>query len=276
MEKVYRLLSWLDIGQAVDYLQDLTATNLTAADLLSLCTSRQCAAYTSVEGIAGFDSNHEVIGNGIHRVLSPQILIRAGTATTAELALEGPVFLTDSDDEEESFWAVWHANTSLRNCEALFKPADIQALAAKMNGAPEQLNQSELEDLRRQLREEKAKRKVEREHWQRLYQHQRSVEEHLTEQLNQAESVIEYARKHAAQAKAEAEAAEADPKPSHLLAIAALLELLKAPADRPRPQGMNQEAIKAAILEQFPWRGLSRRSLEDIFAAANKAKADAK
>lgn len=58
-----------------------------------------------------------------------------------------------------------------------------------------------------------------------------------------------------------------------LTLIAALLELLKAPVERARPQGMKQEAIKAAILEQYPWRGLSDRSLQTIFAAANKAKA---
>jgi hypothetical protein len=71
------------------------------------------------------------------------------------------------------------------------------------------------------------------------------------------------------------ELAVAETKPSHLLAIAALLELLKAPAERPRPQGMNQEAIKLEILEKFDWRGLSDRNLQTIFSSANKAKADA-
>lgn len=75
--------------------------------------------------------------------------------------------------------------------------------------------------------------------------------------------------------RARCEQAEAEAKPSHLLAIAALLELLKAPVERPRPQGMNQAAIKGDILEKFPWRGLSDRNLQEIFAAANKAKADA-
>lgn len=65
-----------------------------------------------------------------------------------------------------------------------------------------------------------------------------------------------------------------EPKPSHLLVIAALLELLKAPTKQSRPQGQNQEAIKTAILEQFPWRGLGARNLESTFAAANKAKKD--
>ncbi len=65
------------------------------------------------------------------------------------------------------------------------------------------------------------------------------------------------------------------PKPSHLLAIAALLELLQAPIDHPRPQGMNQSAIKSAILDRLNWRGLSQRTLDAIFADANKAKTDA-
>lgn len=71
------------------------------------------------------------------------------------------------------------------------------------------------------------------------------------------------------------ETTEAEAKPSHLLAIAALLELLKAPVEFPRPQGMNQAAIESAILEKFPWPGLGERNLEKIFAAANKAKAGA-
>ncbi len=59
---------------------------------------------------------------------------------------------------------------------------------------------------------------------------------------------------------------------SLLKLISALLELLKAPVEFPRPQGMNQAAIKSAILEKFPRPGLSERNLETIFAAANKAK----
>lgn len=72
--------------------------------------------------------------------------------------------------------------------------------------------------------------------------------------------------------------AEPPPSPRHrrtlLTLIAALLELLKAPAGLPR-QGMNQAAIKSAILERFPWPGLSERNLETIFADANKAKVSA-
>lgn len=64
-------------------------------------------------------------------------------------------------------------------------------------------------------------------------------------------------------------------RPSHPMLIAALLELLKAPVEFPRPQGMKQEAIKNEILRLFPWRGLSKRNIESMFSAANKASAEA-
>tara|TARA_Y100001938_G_C8087474_1_gene432925 strand:- start:912 stop:1622 length:711 start_codon:yes stop_codon:yes gene_type:complete len=61
-------------------------------------------------------------------------------------------------------------------------------------------------------------------------------------------------------------------RPSHLLLIAALMELLKTP----RQTAMNQEGIKDQLLERCSWRGLSKRNLEKIFAAANRAADDAK
>jgi hypothetical protein len=59
-------------------------------------------------------------------------------------------------------------------------------------------------------------------------------------------------------------------KPSHFLAISALLDLLKEPVKHPRPNGLKQAAIIESILERFESRGLSKRTLEDIFSAANK------
>lgn len=62
--------------------------------------------------------------------------------------------------------------------------------------------------------------------------------------------------------------ANVEAKPSHLLAIAAMLELLNEPSRAAR----NQSAIVAEILERHQGkRGLGRRTLEDIFAAANRA-----
>lgn len=61
-------------------------------------------------------------------------------------------------------------------------------------------------------------------------------------------------------------------RPAHLLLIAALLGLLKTP----RNTAQNQEGIKSQLLEQFRWRGLSKRNLEEMFAAANRAAEEAK
>jgi len=60
-------------------------------------------------------------------------------------------------------------------------------------------------------------------------------------------------------------------RPAHLLLIAALMELLKTP----RKSAINQEGVKTQLLEKFSWRGLSKRNLEKIFAAANRAAEDA-
>lgn len=161
MEKIYRLLAWLDIDQAVDWLQYLTETQLYPYDLLSLCESRRCSAYINTEGILGCDQGHDVVGNGIHKVLNPLLLTRAGTTAVAELALEGPVFLTENEDENESFWAVWHTKKiSLRGCKALFKPAEVEALARMMNGQSEQPIEGELEYLHKQLEQETAAREA--------------------------------------------------------------------------------------------------------------------
>ncbi|UVE47706.1 hypothetical protein KS461_10650 [Pseudomonas chlororaphis] len=67
-------------------------------------------------------------------------------------------------------------------------------------------------------------------------------------------------------------ATNAEAKPSHLLAIAAMLELLGEPSRGAR----NQSAVVAEILERHPGkRGLGQRNLESIFAAANRASKEA-
>ena len=90
--------------------------------------------------------------------------------------------------------------------------------------------------------------------------------EHLREKLARSE----------AQALSNKEA-NASPKSRKtlLLVIAALMDLLKAPTAHPRPRGMNQAAIKDAILDKFNLRGLGDRNLQEIFASANKTKDDA-
>ncbi|MDR6234015.1 hypothetical protein [Pseudomonas oryzihabitans] len=72
--------------------------------------------------------------------------------------------------------------------------------------------------------------------------------------------------------RSQLEALNAQTKPSHLLAMAVLLEL----ASEVRTSKRNQTGIVSEILDRYPGkRGLSKRNLEEIFAAANSARADA-
>lgn len=70
--------------------------------------------------------------------------------------------------------------------------------------------------------------------------------------------------------------ADDTPKKSHLLLIAALLDLLKEPVANPRPNGRKQEAIKDEILDKFPLRGLGKRNVENILGEANRVFEDAR
>jgi len=98
----------------------------------------------------------------------------------------------------------------------------------------------------------------------------------LTNQLKSALLENQHLRERLAKAEsARQEKTQVLAKRSHLLATAALIKLLESPVERPRPQGMKQAAIKAAILERFTLRGLKERNLDEIFAAANKAMSDA-
>lgn len=139
MEKVYRLLSWLDMAQAVDYLEDLTKTPLTEGLLLQLCDAGECAAYLDCMGLNGdypFDVGEDqpayqpVVGRGHCRVEYPLLLGRSGFATH----VIGPAWLAfDGIVKEECEWIIRGGKAGL---SLIFKPADIEALAAKMNGEP--------------------------------------------------------------------------------------------------------------------------------------------
>lgn len=241
MEKVYRLLDFLDANQAVDWLQRITKCQLSGGDLIRLCNSGHCNIYVDCSGVEIKEK-----GEARRELCSKDAKVCSHVEWSC--SMEGDIYLSGKFTvESKSYY--WESSKSLLpdvdfttsyairgRITPRFKPNEIEALAAKIAGeSPYIANavNSELEDLRQQLEQERAAREA-------------------------------------------AEQAQVNTKPSHLLAIAALLDLLKAPVDRPRPQGMNQEAVKAAILEQFPWRGLSDRNLQEIFARANEAKEDAK
>lgn len=248
METIYQRLLWLDIGQAIAYLKTFTTAPVTERLLLQLCELGDCTAYidaTGLEGIALCNELTRVSGWRHQEIISPSFFETGGEEGLAPRFVKGSYSLRPlpGQGEEDGFglWEIGMYPPDAPIAKALlrFKPADIQALAVKTNKATEPYSSSatELESLLQQLEDERNKRKV---------------------------------------AEQRAEHAEAEAKPSHLLAIAALLELLKSPVDRPRPQGMNQTAIMDEILKRFPLRGLKDRNLQKFFARANEAMADAK
>jgi hypothetical protein len=305
MEKIHRLLSWLNMPQALALFHDLTGAALSDEDLLQLCDAGECNAYIDCQGRKGELQEYwdqlpaplPVTGRGRCKAKYPLQLAdpaRHGTHVFGTVWIENFPFENKGLSELDCTWWISHGDAPP---VPVFKRADILALAAKMDGTSKQPSTAEVEDLRQQLDQERAKREAaeaeaealrqamdddynarctaEREEedkaaerwgeWLREQQKRDALQEQQAAELEQERTAREAAEKRA-------EIAEAEAKPSHLLTIAALLELLKAPAEHPRPQGMNQEAIKNAILAQFPWRGLSDRNLQTIFSAANKAK----
>lgn len=155
-DKIYPLLKWLEIGQAVDWLQGLTESAVTPHDLISLCAAKQCAAYIDLnQSVSGTDDEtwwQDVTGRGIQESRNPMALVDAGTLTDSQLVLFGEVTWTDDKGVFFREKIEWGASVVMIDVFPIFKPADIQALAHKMNGAANQPTATELEDLREQLK----------------------------------------------------------------------------------------------------------------------------
>ena len=74
MDKIYRLLDWLTLSQAVDWLETLTETKIAEWSLLQLCESGQCAAFIKCPGLEGVstDFGHSIVEpTGMQKVLNP-------------------------------------------------------------------------------------------------------------------------------------------------------------------------------------------------------------
>lgn len=304
MEKVYRLLPWLNFTQASNWLEALTGTTIRRDDLLQLCEVVGHPVYLDCrDWIGGKEADasknqqplYEVMGEGYCTIDQPTLLYEDRL-----LYVTGPARISGASHVIED--CKWQLDYD-KSRGPLLKPADIEALAAKMNGhsgqpTPEVLRQQfEQERLAGILEERKKEDGASRE---RVYQDAITTIEHLRLEIEQERIARKAAETDAEEAKSDAEhwwqqhelelacrlrtQAEVDElqaeltrretaaKPSHLLTIAALIELLGEPGRA----GRNQSAIMAEIQERHQGkRGLSKRNLEEIFAAANKANKEA-
>ncbi|MEA1608044.1 hypothetical protein [Pseudomonas spirodelae] len=307
MEKVYRLLEWLNKEQAIDWLQDLTKTPVTYLDILRLCDAGQCAVYVDGAQLTGWLEDFSVMdvsGSGMQKTRNPLVLQYFADYYERDLELAGYAWVIDKELSPERLESEWTARTLVRDQHPRFKSTDIQALAAKMNALQEQPSPSSLEELKSQWELEKHSKMLEtrkqldaearerfindavaeNERLQRTLDQLMGAQEAYEETILNAESKAEYweqnhklelecrleTQAEAGRLQAELGRLESEAKPSHLLAIAGLLELL---LDDSRPR--YQQGSAAERIEARGWRGASVSALTKLFAEARATAADA-
>jgi hypothetical protein len=173
MERIYRLLNWLDMAQAVDWLSTLTGSPIGSKELSRLVFSKQCDVYIQALGLTGHyinDAGHEVevIGRGFQLVLGSETIKKAdkkkGTPEKRRLSLEGARYEPVPQNHELAIRAdhdYWEAVVEDdEGYPVYFKPSDIEELAARIKDIPDQPSAAQFEDLRLQLEQEKAAREA--------------------------------------------------------------------------------------------------------------------
>ncbi|WP_460112068.1 hypothetical protein [Pseudomonas sp. H3_D04] len=158
MEKLYRFKEFLTSKEASNWLQSLTSTPISAADFAQLWYDGHCDVYLDCCGDAGYLSTPDeiekitdVIGADMARVDEPWRL--------SEMGAIGVVGSLRNRGEKEVLWFI---DRPPDQRIPKFRPADIQALADKMNGTVPQpsAGAAELENLRLQLEQERSAREA--------------------------------------------------------------------------------------------------------------------
>lgn len=204
-DKIYPLLNWLDMSQAIDWLQGLTESPVTQHDLISLCAAKQCSVYIKLNRpLSGTDEetwHQTVMGHGIQEVRTPSGLHESGKMADSYLVLFGETTWTDDKGVFYRDKIEWAASVAMIGVFPIFKPDDIRALAHKMNGVANQPTAEDMEELREQLKKatetkENAwhltdKYKVELEALREIVERERSSREEACLRAEQAEKRIE-------------------------------------------------------------------------------------
>ncbi|MFM5787669.1 hypothetical protein ACET5Z_12880 [Aeromonas veronii] len=149
MEKIYRSLKWLKMRQAVEYLEMLTGSQLSADVLIQFSVERKLDIYINMglPGIEGtLSATKEIITlYGLQQVRNPD---------TAFL------------DQDDTCAVLQHGNDLWigllpRNCRAaLIKTSDIETLAATINAASAAPCAELVEGLQQQLEYERISREA--------------------------------------------------------------------------------------------------------------------
>lgn len=168
MDKIYRLLPWLDSKEALNFLHLLTGTKVTKKHLIELCFADHCAIYVDCKNIYGNNrtTGEALTGAGIGRITTRPSYYEHFTHKTlyadgACKAVSSVWIETETNDFVliEDTECVFYFDDCENSRPLLFTPADIQALADKLNGT----NIPSLEDLEKlsqQLEQERTARKA--------------------------------------------------------------------------------------------------------------------
>jgi hypothetical protein len=285
----YDTVDWLQTEHALAFLQEITKKTWTKQELLRCCESGQCFVYLrlpkNVDGVlehtAGFYQPdislavNNVTQAGYQKILNAIELELAGRYQKADLKMLGPVKTLDPDIEVKGPEAQWRAIVELHYCEPMFRSTDIRELSTQ------QLEEDDRPELKEQARLQRNLSRMINEHKEQADEIIRlnKLLDQLTESnsdlmghLNITEANYKLELNSRLAAEKRAVLAEAEAKPSHMLAIAGMLELL---LEKNQSTYLRQETIAQIIDERHGWYGASKTSLTHIFADAKKAAMEA-
>lgn len=256
MDKVYRLLPWLRLDQAADWLRSLTRVNITEDIVLSFCEAGRISVYVNVgSGCSGNDEEtwtKEVSGSGYHLLENPDVLrSRPGVQVTFQLC--GKVMIFESDKSINHDEISWFTTGQFEDFAPVFKSPHIQALADLINAeelAAEARKVEEFQRIADQLRAEKQQAL--------LCLHD------ANEQLGELRDELARARELSEQQGTES------PKKSAYLLIAGMVEYITT-TTRNRH---TQENVIAEVAAKG-WAGASESTLKHLMADAKKVARDA-
>lgn len=141
MDKIYRLMKWLSAEQAVDWLRELTETQITPTELGALCNAGHCAVYVKCQGDKITDEEH-----GVSIELMGDAKVISQIQLVSDQFLGAPVSFDSTITVKCDAYGVWGFQDTVpdfqfdrtfylgRSRLPVFKPEDIQALANKLNG----------------------------------------------------------------------------------------------------------------------------------------------
>ncbi|WP_338502923.1 hypothetical protein VRB50_03245 [Pseudomonas poae] len=252
MDKIYKLLPWLNSPQAVDWLCRLTDTQMTEELLICLCGAGHARIYIDVGGAClGVDDEDwscEVVASGKQMVVDPSALAKPD-ADRSHILLRGEVLNLSDGKKDHRKDVDWFPNR-LNSIFLCFKQADILALADKVN-ADETAQKAE---LIAQVERYRKDREITLNELHEAQEEIAGLQDKLDLALTNSPDID----------------LNSTSKKSHLLAIGGLLRLIKDPA-RPR---YNQAGAVSAI-SAMGWAGASNSNLNHIFAEANSSAKDA-